>query len=273
MDVRFGIVCCCLTTLLWGTSPAMETKGTAVRAITHPSSDVLLSFTLPGQIARVLCKEGDVVKAGQAVAVLDDRAEQLQLSQMEAQAKDVTQIRASEASLEQKRVDLEKLEKAASSRAATELEVEHARLEVKIAELSLDLARFEHEQAQRKYEETRARVDRMRLTSPGDGTVEEVHVEAGESVNALDEVVRIVNTRVLWIDASLLLEAAARLQVGMAVEVRFSAPNPVVYEGRVIHIAAVADAASGTLKARIEVPNRDGRPAGEHVQVMCPPVR
>jgi hypothetical protein len=38
-------------------------------------------------------------------------------------------------------------------------------------------------------------------------------------------------------------------------------------EGRVIFVGAVADAASGTLRVSIEVPNKTGRPAGEHVLV------
>ena len=40
-----------------------------------------------------------------------------------------------------------------------------------------------------------------------------------------------------------------------------------VTQGRIIFVAAVADAASGTLRVRIEVPNKARRPAGEHVLV------
>ena len=95
----------------------------------------------------------------------------------------MTQIRASEASLAQKKVDLQKLEKAAASNAATALEVEHARLDVTIAELSLELARFEHEQAGRKYQEQKIRVQNMQIKSPIDGSIEKIDVEVGESVN------------------------------------------------------------------------------------------
>ena len=37
--------------------------------------------------------------------------------------------------------------------------------------------------------------------------------------------------------------------------------------GKVIYIAAVADAASNTRTVRVEVPNKALRPAGEHVKV------
>ena len=131
-------------------------------------------------------KEGDAVKTGQALVQQDDAAEQVLLAQLKAQSEDMTQIRASEASLAQKKVDLQKLEKAAASNAATALEVEHAKLDVTIAQLSLELARFEHEQAGRKYQEQKVRVENMLLKSPIDGYIEKIEVEVGESVNTTD---------------------------------------------------------------------------------------
>jgi hypothetical protein len=38
-------------------------------------------------------------------------------------------------------------------------------------------------------------------------------------------------------------------------------------QGRIIHISAVADGASDTLRVRVEVPNSYRRPAGERVTV------
>lgn len=246
--------------------------GAAIRAITQPSADRSLSFVQPGRILEVLFKDGDKVKAGQMLVRLDDRAEQVQLAQLQAQSLDRTQILASEVSLAQKRVDLQKLEKAASYRAATELEVEHARLAVRVAELSKKLAEFEHEQNGRKYEEALIRAENMRLKTPISGTVEQISMEAGESVtvNSQEEVVRIVQTDPLWIDASLTIVRAAALKPGATVRVAFPAPDAGMREGTVIFIASVADAGSSTLKVRIEVPNKTGRPAGEHVQVFCP---
>ncbi len=252
--------------------PSVMGRG-SVRAITKPSADVTLSFIQPGRIESLHFKEGGTVKNGQEVACLDDKAEQAQLAQIEAQSKDMTQIMASEASLAQKKVDLKKLEKAALNKAATELEVEHARLDVTIANLSLAMATFEHEQAIRKFEESKIRVDNMRIKSPITGFVEDVHVEAGESVNALQEVVRIVQTNPLWIDASMPVADIGQLKSGDPVTVTFSLPNPGAVQGRVIHIGAVADAASATRKVRIELPNQKKRPAGEHVHVLCAPAK
>ena len=185
-----------------------------------------------------------------------------------ADSQNTTPIQAAEASLAQKKVYLKKLEKAASLNAATDLEVEHAKLDVTIAELSLQVAVFEHEQAQRKYDEAKLQIDNMSLKSPIDGSIEKIELEPGESVNALEDVVRIVQINPLWIDVPVPLAKAGDLRSGNTAEVIFPGSKETSVEGTIVFIGAVADAASNTLRVRIQVPNRSYRPAGEHVRVV-----
>lgn len=259
----------CLCPLVQGATSLGLMSSKTVRGITKPSGDVTLSFVQAGRLSKMPFKDGDALKAEQIVAYLDDRAEQARLTQTKAQSEDLTQIRASEASLAQKKVDLKKLTKAAQVLAATELEVEHAQLDVRIAELSLDLARFEHDQAVRRLQESQIRIDQMQLRTPISGVVAESHVKKGESVNVLEEVMRVVQTDPLWVDASIPITQAALIKPGDQLDVTFYAPDPNTVRGRVIFVAAVADAASNTLTVRLEVPNPNKRPAGEHVQVRC----
>ena len=256
---------------------ASGSGGSGIRSVTRPSADITMSFVQPGRIAAVQVKEGDVVKADQVLVQQDDAAEQVQLSQLAAQCEDMTQIRAGEASLAQKKVDLQKLEKAAAGNAATGLEVEHAKLDVRIAELSLELARFQHEQELRKYHEQNIRVRNMQLRSPIDGSIEKIDVEVGESVNTTTEAIQVVQIDPLWIDVPAPLPQAIGLKVGGAAQVAFESsdkpatagqtPASLGLPGRIIFVGAVADAASGTLRVRIEVPNKARRPAGERALV------
>jgi len=279
-------------------SPSVWADG-SVAAITRPNKDITLSFVRPGQVSRILVKEGRTVKVGQGLVQLDDAAEQAQLAQLKAQAEDTIRIKAARAQLDQKKADLKKTESAAEQGAAAALETEHAKLDVVIAELSLALARFEHTQSGRKYTEARIRVSRMRLISPIAGTVEQVHVEAGESVDALADVIRIVSIDPLWIDVPAPLEQARALKTGQVALIRFAGIADAVgagttdaqgkggrtrpagpergaaptANGKIIHIGSVADAASNTLTVRVEVPNPTGRPAGEHVRVSFMPLK
>lgn len=249
-----------------GTPMATHEK---VEAITRPSQDVVLSFVRPGQVAEVLVKEGDTVKAGQVLMRLDDKAEQVQMEQLKAQAEDTTRLQAADAQLAQRRVDLKKTEAARKQGAATDLEVDHARLDVKIAELSLELAKFEQTQAQMKYREAAAQIERMRITSPIGGVVERLLVEPGESVEAAEKIAQVVQIDPLWVDVPVPLDEARLLKKGAAnALVEFDRDVPArksTVAGKIIHIAAVADSASKTLTVRVECPNPSKRPAGEHV--------
>ena len=244
---------------------------TPIAAVTIPNADVTLSFVQPGRIAEVHFKEGQMVEAGDILVQLDDAVEQARLEQLRADSENLTHIQAAEASLAQKRVDLKKIEIAAARNAATELEVEHAKLDVTIAELSLKVALFDHGQAQRKYDEAKIQIENMSLKSPIDGSIEKIDVETGESVDALGVVARVVRIDPLWIDVPVPVANTRNLTCGNPARVQFMDPERISVDGTIVFIGAVADAASGTLRVRVELPNRSNRPAGEHVRVTFPP--
>lgn len=248
-------------------APAAELEG-----ISAPSADIMLSFVLDGQVADVLVKEGDSVKAQQLLARLEDKAETIQLQQLKAQARDTTRLRAAEAELSQKRADLKKIEWAKGKGAATDWEVQHAKLDVEIAELSLQAAQLEHKQYKRRFRQAQTQLKRMRLVSPIEGRVEKTAIEPGEAAKALDPAIQVVKIDPLWIDLPVPLELVRQLSRGNIALVYFPGVDPVKpVEGKIINISGVADAASDTLRVRIEVPNPHARPAGERVMIDFPP--
>ena len=254
--------------LVFGPLPCL---GADIEAITKPSADIELAFVKAGRVAEVLVKEGDTVKAGQLLAGQDDKVEQIQVLQLMAKAGNKTRIEASKTELLQKGEDLKKVEGAKKKGAATDWEVEHARLDVSIGRLNLQLATFEHEQDRRKYEEAKADLERLRLLSPIDGQVEEVTIEPGESPQPMKLAVRVVRTDPLWIDIIAPLALARDLKPGQTAAVVFPAHGAggvgQRLEARIIFVSAVARAGSDTLRVRVEVANPGRRPAGERVGV------
>jgi multidrug efflux system membrane fusion protein len=238
-----------------------------IEAITKPSQDVTLSFVHPGLVAEVAVKEGDTVEKDQMVVKQDDREEVAVRDQAKAQAEDDTRVAAQKATLDQKKVDEEKFKWALKNSAATTFEVDHAHLDVVIADLSLKLADFEHQQDQRKYDESKIHVDQAMIRSPIAGLVEQTLVKAGESVEQQTKVIRIVSIDPLWIEVPAPLEVVRTLKPGSEANVKFDDMKDAV-KGKITFIAAVADAASNTRLVRVEVPNTGNtRPAGERVQV------
>ena len=256
----------CLTITIFLFVFPLQVYSQEITAITNPSEDVTLSFVQAGSIASINFREGDQVKVGDILVQQDDTVEQIRLAQLEAQSNDTSKIKAAELTLKQRGVDLERVQ--AAGTAVTETEVDYAELNLQIAELQLHVAEFEHEQAIRKYEEAKSQLERMRLKSPIEGRIEKIEIETGESVRALDNVVRVVRTDPLWIDADVDLSQSAKLKYGDPAAVKFPTPNQTTVEGTIIFIPSVADAASKTSKIRIQVPNKSNRPAGEQVEVV-----
>ncbi len=239
-----------------------------VEAITTPSEDSILSFVVPGRIAELLVKEGDKVKKGQVLVKLDDSVEQVQLAALKEQAENTIEIQAAQSTLNLKKIILQRKKEAYErSGAATKLEVEEATLDAEIQEMALEQKKFENRQNERKYRQLKAQIDQMRLLSPISGVVENIVLEPGEAAQRDSKVIRVVKIDPLWIEVYVPVTDARTMKVGQPVTVKFPGPGLPEKEGKIIHKAAVADAASDTLRMRVEVPNKEGRFAGEHVSV------
>lgn len=260
----------CLALVLAAGSAATAVTDEGIEAVTKPSADVTLAFIRPGRIDEVRVKEGDAVKEGDVLLRLDDEAEKVQVAQLKAQAEDQIRIKASEEQVLQKTEDHKKLKWAGEQGAATQWEIEHARLEVTIGELSVDLAKFNQTQDKLKYDEAEVQVKRMRLISPISGKVEQLLLHRGESAEALAKVVRVVKIDILWADAPVPLALARTLRLGGPATVEFQQTDGKRVEGKIIFMGAVADAASETRLVRVEVANPSDRPAGERVRVRFP---
>ena len=252
-----------LTILCPASARAAETE-----AITGPSRDIALAFVTTGRLDVVLVDEGDAVEAGQVLARLDDGPERIEIDRLRAQAEDRTRIEAALAELAQKRVDLNKLRSARAKGAVTDWEIEHVTLGVRIAELSLKAAELEHEQFRRRYAQAVSQLDRMCIQAPIAGRVEKVGLQPGEAAKTLGPVIQLVLTDPLWVEVPVPLDQAGELGEGNPAWVSFPGEAPSEpANGRIIHVASVADAASETLRFRIEVANPGKRPAGERVRV------
>ncbi|MDJ0784484.1 MAG: efflux RND transporter periplasmic adaptor subunit [Desulfosarcinaceae bacterium] len=240
-----------------------------LQGITAPNADVTLSFVVAGRVDEILVEPGIRVEKNQPLVHLFDEPEQIQVRQLRALSEDRTKILAAEAELAQKQVDLKKLQRAKAKGAASVWEVEHLHLNVRIAELALRSAKLEQEQYRRQYDHARSQLSRMHLLAPIDGLVEEVNVAAGESIGTLGPVLRIVQKDPLWIDVPVPLTRARDLELGQEAWVSFpeEAAETQTPNGKIINISAVSDAASETLRIRVEVPNPQQRPAGERVMV------
>ena len=130
------------------------TAGASYPAKTEAMNKTDLSFKVAGTIARVLVKEGDHVRAGQAVASIDDRDYR-------------TQLRATEAEYQQIKAECERV---------IAMYKEHA-----VSDNNYDKARYGLQQITEKLAHHRDQLSDCVIYAPFSGYVDNVYKQAGET--------------------------------------------------------------------------------------------
>ncbi|HEX7972709.1 MAG TPA: efflux RND transporter periplasmic adaptor subunit [Thiobacillus sp.] len=202
---------------------------------------------VPGRIVKVNASLGDRVRPGQALALLDS----IELGE----ARSAYLQAASEAAVAQ-----------AGFERAQRLNADNI-----IPEKDYLRARAEHEKARASL---RAAADKLAmmgvnpakqsgsvfpLVAPFAGTVIEKHAILGELREADESAFTVADLSTLWIEADLFEKDLARVRPGAQASVTVSAYPGEVFKGKLTYISSVVDKESRTVKARVEVPNPDGR--------------
>jgi RND family efflux transporter MFP subunit len=137
--------------------------------VTRASRRAMLAFLVPGRMAARAVSEGDHVQAGQALGRLDDASFRHATQSAEAAESEAA------ARLAQSGRDLERVERLASVRAATQEEVEHAKT-------ASDAVRAAHMAAAAQLAEARRALADTVLRAPFTGTITAVVRQPGEWV-------------------------------------------------------------------------------------------
>lgn len=248
---------------------------------TVPSDRRQLALKMSDVVAEVNVKPGDVVKGGDVLLVLDDREERLNFQIIKLEAESDVAVKAAETTRDYKKVELARVQEMHRRQVATQQELDKARLDAELAELEIRKAQIEHGQRQLQLRRQDVLLDRMRIICPPDierAVVQEVSVRRGEllELGGGKAAVTIVKNDPLWVQVWLPIRVALALKQ-QEEETRRRPQLKVIYPdtqesrlGTVIYYDPVADAASGTQRIRLEMPNPENRPSGLPVKVEVP---
>lgn len=201
-----------------------------------PRDSIALSFKIGGVVARVAVEEGQAVRRGQTLAVLD-------LREIDALVDKAT-VAAAKAERDEARV-----RRLALDSVATPVQAQDAASALAAARADLTTARINREYAS--------------IVAPEDGIVLKRNLAAGTTVAPGVPIVELAGSargRVLW--AGLPDRDALRAHAGDAATVRFDALPARVFTGRVTLIGNSADARTGTYAAEITLADASSLPAG-----------
>lgn len=231
-----------------------------VDGFTEPFRTIELSSDEAGALAKLSVEEGQAVSAGEVIASLDTRVQELQLEIASQAVERSSQLVAAEATLEKRRAVASRLRELASQGHARDSELMRAELELSIAEAQVMSAK--EEKAVHEIEKRRAQVllDRRRVKSPFDGMIAKLHRQEGEFLSPLKpEIATLVQVDRLLARFMVPSSQVDQFEVGAAVEIELE--NGRIVDGKVYRIGIVTDAQSGTveLKLVIENPNNEIR--------------
>ena len=152
--------------------------------VVKENSTVSLSFRTPGQIARILVKEGSRVRRGQLVATLDTKDYQLQVD-------------AAQTQYNQLKNEVERLSKLHEANS--------------IAGNDFEKATSGLEQVRIKLQNAKNQLSYTQLTAPVDGTIQKVNFEPSEMVSAGLPVMDLIDTRSMEVEVNIPAEVYRQL--------------------------------------------------------------
>jgi membrane fusion protein, multidrug efflux system len=235
------------------------------KAFTRPRRDSTMGFPQSTRVSEILVTGGQAVKKGQMLVRGEDDEEAARYELQKLRADSELAVLRAKTALDLATLEYERFQDATSRGGSNQQELDRARLNKESAEIDLKTARWNQDQEVVAVRLAQARVDRMRLMAPFDGSIDVVNVDVGQSVSENDKILRVVDTSVLLLDVGVPTNKTIEqnLATGGKAWVLMNLPGDAkVVEGKVVEISPVADPSSNTRRVRVEVGNSRGVVAG-----------
>ncbi len=220
-----------------------------------PNHLVDVSSLIPGRAVDVLVNIGDRARPGQVLARVDST--ELGLAQSEY-LKSQAHLGVAEKGLDRAAQLLEAKVIGTGEFQRREGDTLAARADHRAAKERLVLLGMT-EQEIAQLARTHQINSRASIRSPLEGAVIERHINLGEVIDPRTKLFVVADLRRLWVMADVHEKDIPKVQLGLPVEIQVTPYPDQIFNGVVVHIGEVIEAATRTVKVRTEVPNPDGR--------------
>lgn len=246
---------------------AVTTVTTETLHLSIPVTGTLISNTrvdvkaeVIGHIARFDKQEGDAVRAGEAVAWVDDENSRLAVRQAE------TAVEVADAGLERARLleshsrtELERAENLVASGGITDKDLKAAQLAGRDATAQVALAEAQLEQVRAALEVARKHVRDTIIYAPVSGEIQRKLVNKGSYVEAPTHVFTIVDNTRLELESPVASADIGPIEPGQRVTFTVNSYPNATFEGRVLEMNPAVDELTRSAKVRIQVTNPGAR--------------
>jgi RND family efflux transporter MFP subunit len=218
-----------------------QTSGRSFVGTIRPRIESDVGFRVSGKVAKRLVEVGEVVEAGQPLAVLDEADLRLQAEQADAEVKAASGVLVQAAASERRAIELR------AKGWTTDVQVDQARA-------AADEARGRVTRGERSVELTRNNLSYATLTADARGVVTSTSAEPGQVVAAGQGVVRIARIAEKEVAIAVPETLVAHAQAGDARVSLWSDPNK-TYVAKLRELAPAADPATRTYLAKFSIAN------------------
>lgn len=194
---------------------------------------VTLRPEISGRVVRIAFADGAAVRQGQLLLQLDDTLQKAELSQAQAQ-------------LSIARANMKRNEELVAQNFVAKRVLDESRASLQVAEAQVQLAE--------------ARLARMRIVAPFNGTVGIRNVNLGDYVKDGADLVKLEDTSLLYVDFRLPERYQARLSAGQPVQVQMDALPGQNFTAKVRAVDPLVDADGRALLVRAALPAAPGTP-------------
>lgn len=232
----------------------------------HMVTDI--SSKVDGVVDFINVERSDLVKKDQVLVQLDARIEQAAVAYARRRAKATAEVRANQASADFSARRHERVQSLYESAALSEDQMDETGTQKRLAKLELDRAKENLELAGLDLARAQVNLAQRTITSPVDGVVVERYLSPGESVEE-KPILRIAQIDPLRVEVIVPITHMNDIVVGQQATVSPENPINEDYQATVTIVDRVADAASGTFRVRLTLPNPDySLPAGLRCEIQ-----
>jgi RND family efflux transporter MFP subunit len=235
--------------IIW--TPGLTGNAAEVTGVTEANQKIEVACFESGVVQKLLVKEGQMIKAGQAIAQLDSELQvwQLELARHLMDAKGET--KRAEIELTTKQVILEHMQKLSKDGFAQNKELLRAQYDVDAANAGL-LVRQEHDiENELRVKLAEANLRRRTIVSPIDGVVAAVRHREGEFVSPVSpEIATVLQVDSIIAKFQISVSDIQRINTNQTVSVTMESGD--VLTGTVDSIGVIAEAETVTVRVRLQ---------------------
>lgn len=212
-----------------------------------------------GPITEIYVDDGDYVSEGDPLVQIRD-SEYIERYHQAASGLEVAraQTRQAEATLEQLRNQLRRVEELSTRQLETTANLESIRAEVAVAGATVDVRRSQENQARSVMEERRLDLQRTTVTAPTTGQVGQRNAERGQLVNSNSRLFLIGDLEQVRVEISLTERMLNFIDEGMAANIYSDFWPNTILRANISRISPFLDTGTLRTQAYIDIDNPDG---------------